>query len=244
MMHRRTLTIAVATFLIAACHGGKPGSADAQASDPDASKAALPRPQADGGGVTGMPDGRAQPSPGDAATIATIEAPPAMPATNGLTPVDAPAPVADITTAPQPAPPGSTDSRPQGAVIGDIAEPGVDDAVTVVRDYYDAINRGAYDRAYALWSGRGSASGKSLQQFSDGFAETGRDSIDIKRPGRVDAAAGNRFVEIPVKVTAINRDQSRSTYSGIYVLRRSVVDGATPEERKWRIQSANMHRED
>lgn len=243
MMHRRTLTIAFAMFLLAACHGRAPGgTGDPQASDPDAQKAALPRPQAGDGSVTGMPDGRAQPLPGDAATI---EAPPAMPVDAGLPPTGATAPVADITAGAQPATPGTAaDSHPQGTVIGDSAEPGVDDAVTVVRDYYDAINRGAYERAYALWSGRGSASGKSLQQFSDGFAETGRDSIDIKRPGRVDAAAGNRFVEIPVKVTAINRDQSRSTYSGIYVLRRSVVDGATPEQRKWRIQSANMHQED
>ena len=114
----------------------------------------------------------------------------------------------------------------------------------VVRDYYDAINRGAYDRAYALWSDYGAASGKTLQQFSDGFADTARDSVDIQRPSTVDAAAGSRYLEIPVRVIATRRDQGSSTYRGSYVLRRSVVDGASAEQRKWRIQSARLQKDD
>jgi len=125
----------------------------------------------------------------------------------------------------------------------DAAEPTVDDALNVVRDYYDAINRGAYDHAYVLWSDRGAASGKSLQQFSDGFADTAHDSVEIQRPSTVDAAAGSRYIEIPVRVIATRRDQGSSTYNGSYVLRRSVVDGASPEQRKWRIQSARLQKD-
>ncbi|MBW8822852.1 MAG: hypothetical protein JF567_01205 [Xanthomonadales bacterium] len=232
----RVAMIALVAFPLAACHGNTPaGDAVAASDDPDAPRQPLPHPQSDGRGVTGMPDARAQPAAVDPAMIATTPAPA----------IDSPQPSAPGGDVAAP-PPAAADSGAQGAVIGDSAEPTVDDAVRVVREYYDAINRGAYDRAYALWSDRGAASGKSLQQFSDGFADTARDSIDIQRPSAsaVEGAAGSRYLEIPVRVIATRRDQGSNTYSGSYILRRSVVDGASAEQRKWRIQSARLQKDD
>ena len=60
-------------------------------------------------------------------------------------------------------------------------------------------------------------------------------------PGRLDAAAGSRYVEVPVTVEAAQRDGSVRRYAGSYTLRRAVVDGATAEQRAWRIASANLH---
>lgn len=234
MIPLRVAMIALVTLPLAACHGSKPANAGVIASDdPDAPRQPLPHPQSDGRGVTGMPDARTQPATVDPAIADTTSAP---------TVIDPP-PAPDDTA---PAPTSTADSDAKSAVIGDSAEPTVDDAVRVVREYYDAINRGAYDRAYALWSDRGAASGKNLQQFSDGFADTTRDSVDIQRPpaSAVEGAAGSRYLEIPVRVIATRRDQGSTTYIGSYVLRRSMVDGASAEQRKWRIQSARLQKDE
>jgi hypothetical protein len=131
---------------------------------------------------------------------------------------------------------------PEAAPGGEAAaaEPTVDDALAVVRDYYGAINSGDFGRAYALWSDGGNASGQSPQQFAAGFADTTGISVDMQPPGNVGAAAGSRYVEVPVTLVATQRDGSQRRYVGAYTLRRSMVDGATPEQRAWRIGSADL----
>jgi hypothetical protein len=57
---------------------------------------------------------------------------------------------------------------------------------------------------------------------------------------RVEGAAGSRFVEVPVGVEATTRDGKVRRYVGAYTMQRSVVDGATPEQRAWRIASADL----
>ncbi len=189
----------------------------------------LPKPEAGSGSVTGMPDA---PGPGHVGAPATEgdamlptddggEGEPAMPTDDTL-----PAPPDDATQVPPPAQPA--------------AEPSAADAASVVRAYYAAIAARQYPRAYALWSGGGQASGQSAQQFAGGFADTASVSADVGAPGRVDAAAGSRYVEIPVSVTATRRDGSVHRYVGAYTLRRAVVDGATDEQRAWRIASADL----
>jgi hypothetical protein len=115
-------------------------------------------------------------------------------------------------------------------------------AVAVIDDYYAAINRRDYDRAYRYWSGEGSASGQSLEQFRKGFAETAAVEIRTGIPGRIDPAAGSRYVEIPIEITATTTAGKTQRFRGHYVLRRSVVDGATAEQRQWRIASAKISR--
>lgn len=221
---RQPLTIALAALLLAACHGRAPANDAATASAGDsAPQQPLPHPQPDGQPVTGMPAARAQP-----AAVA--------PETT------APAPTPDTRATDGAAAEGSAQDAPAAADAA--PEPTIDDGMRVIRDYYDAINRGAYERAYALWSGRGAASGKTLQQFRDGYADTAHDDVDMERPSAVDAAAGSRYLEVPVRVTATGRDQSSTTYIGSYVLRRSVVDGASAEQRQWRIQSARLRQDD
>lgn len=173
----------------------------------------LPAPAGAAGGVTGMP---AQPGPG---------------------PVGPP-------VAEQPEVPMDENGNPllpEANEAGTVAtEPTTEDAVAVVRDYYGAINSGDFGRAYALWSDGGRASGQSPQQFASGFADTTGVSVEMQAPGEVDAAAGSRYIEIPVTITATHRDGSQHRYSGKYVLRRAVVDGATEEQRAWRIASADL----
>jgi len=120
------------------------------------------------------------------------------------------------------------------------AEPGAAEAAAVVRNYYAAINAGQYPRAYALWSDGGAASGQSAQQFADGFGNTARVTASTGQPGRVEGAAGSRYVTVPVAVEAIQDDGTIRHYDGTYTLRRAVVDGATAEQRQWRISDADL----
>jgi len=115
-----------------------------------------------------------------------------------------------------------------------------DDAGNVVRAYYRAINERRYGDAYRLWAAGGAASGKSLEAFRDGFARTASVDVTLGPPGPIEGAAGSRYLEIPVRIAAVTADGGRQAFVGTYTLRRSVVDGATPEQRAWRIHSAKI----
>lgn len=174
---------------------------------------ALPAPAGTSGGVTGMPD---RPGPG--------------PIGSQVAEQDVEVPLDENGNPLQPELPEDTDA----------SEPTTEDALAVIRDYYAAINSGDFARAHALWSDGGRASGKSPQQFAAGFAETTGVSVEMQAPSEVDPAAGSRYIEVPVAITATHRDGSQRRYTGKYVLRRAVVEGATDEQRAWRITSADL----
>ena len=142
---------------------------------------------------------------------------------------------------PAPPPPGGATSTRTDTARG--AEDPAGDAADVIRVYYAAIKNRRYPDAYRCWGSDGAASGKSLEAFRDGFANTAAVAVAIGTPGPVEGAAGSRYVEIPVRIIASARDGTRQRFSGKYTLRRSVVDGATPELRAWRIYSAKIRRE-
>ena len=176
---------------------------------------ALPVPQAQGGSITGMPPLPPQGSAQPAPPEATIDEPPPD------------------------APNASTTAGPDTAFPG---EPAADAAIAAVRDYYAAINRRDYGAAYRLWRGQGQASGQSAEQFARGFEATTGISVEIGKPGEIDAGAGQRRVEVPVLLVAHQQDGSERRYQGHYVLQRSAADGANDEQRAWRIASARLMR--
>jgi len=134
---------------------------------------------------------------------------------------------------PQPAP-GAAESPPGPS------DTAVASAEAVVRDYYAAIGARDYAAAYRLWDGEGGASRKTFAEFRAGFAETAAVTADVGAAGRVGAAAGSRYVEVPVRVTARLTNGTGQRFRGTYTLRRSVVTGATPEQQAWRIYSARV----
>jgi hypothetical protein len=113
-------------------------------------------------------------------------------------------------------------------------------ATAVVRAYYDAINRKAYDEAYRLWGRGGEASGKTYEAFAHGFSGTESVKADIGPPSRIEGAAGSRYVTVPVAIQATGAGSRTVRFAGTYTLRLSVVDGATPEQRTWHIDSAQI----
>lgn len=118
-----------------------------------------------------------------------------------------------------------------------------DRAAAVIRAYYDAINARRFRDAYAMWEADGSASGHSLIEFLNGYAQTKSVAVTIGPPGPVGAAAGSRYVDVPVHLVATMTRGARESYSGTYTLRRSAVDGATPKQRTWQIYSAKLKKE-
>ena len=196
--------------------------------------AALPAPDAGRGGVTGMPD---LPGPG------AIGAPDPDPGREmqhlqdsqgdlARTPDEHDAMSSDMHGADQP----MVDYEAPDAA----QEPGAKEAVATVREYYAALDSGSFARAYRAWSGGGAATGQSPQQFADSFAGTATQSVEFLTPGRIDAAAGSRYIEVPVTIEATGRDGSVHRYAGAYTLRRAVADGVSAEQSAWRIVSADL----
>jgi len=115
-------------------------------------------------------------------------------------------------------------------------------AAGVIRAYYDAIDHKDYARAYRAWGGEGASSHQTFESFVRGFAETESVKVEIGPPGRIEGAAGSRYVTVPVAIEAKTTRGTTQRFAGTYVLRRSVVDGATSEQRAWHIDSARISR--
>lgn len=113
-------------------------------------------------------------------------------------------------------------------------------ALEVIRRYFAAISAGNYREAYGLWRGDGSASGQSYEEFAAGFADTEALSPIVGEPGRIEPAAGSRFIEIPVSLRARTSDGGAQHFEGSYIMQRSVVPGSSAQEREWRIARATM----
>lgn len=113
-------------------------------------------------------------------------------------------------------------------------------ATAVLERYYRAIQAGDHRTAYRLWGGEGAASGQSYEQFARGYAHTQDVALEIGAAERVEGAAGSRYITLSVVIQARTTAGDRQRFGGTYTLRRSVVDGAAPDEREWRIHSAQI----
>jgi hypothetical protein len=114
-----------------------------------------------------------------------------------------------------------------------------DAAVEIVRAYYGAIEARDFIRAYNYWSEPGPP-GQTRAQFERGFANTDSVNVEAGPPSQIGAAAGSRYIDVPVVVDAIEKSGTRQRFTGSYTLRRSVVDGATQAQREWRIYKASL----
>jgi hypothetical protein len=147
---------------------------------------------------------------------------------------------------PAPAPDASPGSTPAATPAATAIEPAItapEDAaaaVATLRRYYEAIDTQRFRDAYVLWSDDGATSGQTFEEFSAGYAQTAHVTIEPGTPSRIEPAAGSRYIDIPVSITATTRTGAVQRFIGSYQLRRSVVDGATQSQRSWRIYSADL----
>lgn len=111
-------------------------------------------------------------------------------------------------------------------------------AAQVVQSYYALIEQGRYDRAYALWEPQSAGTSKA---FADGFAKYAEYHAEIGAPGRIDAGAGQRYVTVPVQAYGRLKSGEPFHLRGDVTLHRAGdIDGATAEQRSWRIRSVDL----
>ena len=129
------------------------------------------------------------------------------------------------------------------AVKGCRSEPkGPDAAADVVRRYYAAIDAHDYATAWSQWGDNGQP-GQTYETFRRGFAHTRSVKVTIGtlKPG--DAGAGSVYQPVPVTVDAFLDDDTRQHFTGNYIVRRvNDVDGASPAQLRWHLNSAQLRR--
>lgn len=115
-------------------------------------------------------------------------------------------------------------------------------AEAVVRAYYAAIDARDFATAYAQWSDGGKASGQSFERFRDGYANTESVRTEVGTATDEEGAAGSRYIRVPMELHARQRDGGTRHYRGSFILRAAVADGASAEQRRWHLYSADIQR--
>ena len=115
-------------------------------------------------------------------------------------------------------------------------------AANVVQTYYALIGEGKYAQARLLWENGGMASGASVDAFAARFTRYSEYHANIGAPGDVDAGAGQRYVTVPVQISARLKQGARPEYQiGSVTLHRTAdIDGATAEQKSWHIRSIDL----
>lgn len=113
-------------------------------------------------------------------------------------------------------------------------------AVAVVTLYYSALNAHDYATAWQQW-GEDGPPNQSLTKFTAGFAHTRATHVTIGQLEPAEGAAGSIYQSVPVIVDATLDDGKHQRFTGEYVVRRvNGVDGATPAQLRWHIDSAHL----
>jgi hypothetical protein len=135
------------------------------------------------------------------------------------------------------------DKAANGASTVPIA-PAIDEtaqgAADVVQRYYALIGEKKYAEAWALWEGVGKAPGMSAQAFAASFAKYAAYNAQVGAPGAIDAGAGQRFVTVPVQINGKLKTGALVAMAGSVTLHRTVVDGASEEQKSWRLRAADI----
>lgn len=105
-------------------------------------------------------------------------------------------------------------------------------AADVVQRYYALIASGRYADAFALRVPGQQDAGA----FAAGFARYAEYHAQVGGPGKIDAGAGQRLVTVPVQTYGREKNGAPFHASGTSTLQRTEVDGATPDQRRWRIR--------
>ena len=135
-------------------------------------------------------------------------------------PAAQPVPIATPKAASSPASPSASPSR---------------DPQVVAKAWADAIRARDWPAAYGYWGDHGARSGKTLAQFTAQWSHLKKPLVVLGK-GDQEGAAGSLYFTVPVIII----DGTRRI-SGELVLRRvNDVDGASPEQLRWHIDSTTL----
>lgn len=143
-------------------------------------------------------------------------------------------------TPPAPGQPGGLDNDTTPVSEAPFTEDSAQGGANVVQTYYALLEAGKYRQAWALWENGGRRSGMSAEDFAASFAKYSEYHANVGAPGDVDAGAGQRYVTVPVQVYGRLKTGAQFNLRGSITLHRTEVDGATAEQRKWRIRATDM----
>jgi hypothetical protein len=149
-------------------------------------------------------------------------------------------PTTPPTGAPQPPPPPTQVPQPSAVPqpTAGATQPGQADttaAVQTVLDYYTAIEQKKFDDAYRLWANNGAASGQTLDQFKQGFANTAGLSLQLGTPT---PGPGPNAIEVPVMLIAITNDPNPSNPQKVQQYRGGYT--VLPGANGWQLAGANI----
>ena len=113
----------------------------------------------------------------------------------------------------------------------------VADPTTLLRSYFDAINRREFARAYSYWNHLGQSSQQSFAQFEQGFATTKQVKVDLGTP-QENAGAGNVWADVPVTIVATQDDGSTRVDTATYTAHRANIPPF--DQLGWRIEGAKV----
>jgi membrane-bound inhibitor of C-type lysozyme len=141
----------------------------------------------------------------------------------------------------EPGQPGGLPDDKTPIAEGKIAADSAQGAANVVQTYYALLEGKKYGQAWALWGNKGADSKLSAAAFAASFAKYREYHANIGAPGDVDAGAGQRYVTVPVQVYGRLANGKPEYQRGSVVLHRTGdIDGATAEQKSWRIQSIDL----
>ncbi|MFV1919481.1 MliC family protein [Sphingomonas sp. MJ1 (PH-R8)] len=151
-------------------------------------------------------------------------------------------PVPSPTSMAAPAPSPSSPTPPVASAADDPDEETAEAARAVVQRYYALLARGDYAAARALWRRGSEGSGRDARAFARSFVRYASYGARVGAPGPVDAGAGQRYVTVPVTVRGTLKDGGVPfTEAGEVTLHRTGdIDGATAEQRSWRIEKIEL----
>ena len=116
------------------------------------------------------------------------------------------------------------------------------DALGLLRSYYNAVNRQEYRRAFNYWESNAFAptfNAAAYRRFVQGYANTVSVALQTGA-SRSEGAAGSIYTSIPTVLVATHTDGTVHRFSGCYVMRRTRVPSSNPESAFWHIYSAQM----
>ncbi|WP_370655211.1 hypothetical protein [Sphingomonas aurea] len=117
---------------------------------------------------------------------------------------------------------------------------GMEAAADVVRRYYSALDARDYSTAWTQWGDDGQP-GQTFKAFENGYAHTRSTRVTIGALTPGDGGAGSIYQPVPVTVDATLDDGRHQRFVGSYVVRRvNDVDGASPSQLRWHIDSARL----
>ena len=111
-------------------------------------------------------------------------------------------------------------------------------AANVVQTYYALIGEGKYRRRGSCGATR-EASGQSADAFVASFAKYSEYHANIGAPGRRRCRGGQRYVTVPVQAYA-RLKEARRLLDRRAMLTDEDIDGATAEDKEWRINSIDL----